>query len=233
LPLLAAIGQTLELFDPVRPVEEKITALDEPFVSNNWGYSIRPPMWWKVQFTRDRNEVVVGQSDYFRAGMLEPQVRFLAETESEPAEACAKARLERLEDQLKKDKADYRVLRQGPAKMAKLEGYEFLVRRDRAVATTQPATPLPPLIFARRTVCSGGISYSLQLLYQTEKVEDVVEAMEAIAAGVELFPPTTTAPTTTAPGVVPTPSTAPAPPIAPATRPTTAPGGVIVPKYAK
>lgn len=240
LPILGAIGNTIELFDPVRPIAQKITSLGEPMVSRKWGYSVRPPRWWKARMSRQRDTVEMVQVDYL-PNARPPQASLQVKAEAASAEASAKTALNLLRESLKEQKVEFQVVREGPVRMAGRQGYEFLVRRDAARGDSEKEKPKVTLFIGQRTVCSSGNSYSLVAYYLTDKVEQVTAAIDTIAAGLELMTPVTTAPAaepaTALPGLPPLPGTAPSPaapsglPARPGSGPSSAPSGVIVPKY--
>lgn len=237
LQLLGTVGNTLELSDPVRPISQKITALGRPIVSHKWGYSVRPPEWWKARTSPELDVVVMEQTDYLPRPRP-PTLRLQVKPEAGSPETCAKASLKGLEEELTKQKADYKVVQQGPARMGGLEGHQFLVRQDIVVARGEDEKIEYTMLIAQRTVCASGNSYSLVAHYLTDRPEDVTGAMDAVAAGIEMTEPTTTAPTT-APAALPPslPPVAPMPeptrvrPLVPATAPTTRPARVVVPRY--
>ncbi len=235
LPVLAAVGESLELSDPVRPLSQKIDTLGGTIVSKRWGYTIRLPQWWKGRLSRDRDQVVMDQTDYLRGGVPMPQVKLVVLPEPGTAEVCAKTALRALRETMGGRKMEFETVREGPARMADRDGYEFVVQQILPPVTTQPAAAPEPVVVAHRTVCVGGISYSLEAIGQTDKLDQVTSVLEAIAGGVTLSAPQTimpaTAPSATAPAVLPPPAPPALPSIPPSTAPTTGPRGLVVPKY--
>jgi len=235
LPVLAAVGESLELSDPVRPLSQKIDSLGGTIVSKRWGYTIDLPQWWKGRLSRDRDQVVMDQTDYLRGGVPMPQAKLVVFPEPGTAEVCAKTALRALQQTMRERKMEFETVREGPARMADRDGYEFVVQQIVPPATTQQAAAPEPVVVAQRTVCVGGISYSLQVIGQTDKLDQVTSVLEAIAAGVVLSAPQTTmpatAPSATAPDVLPPVAPPALPSILPSTAPTTGPRGMVVPKY--
>ncbi len=247
LPLLGAIGGSIELLPPVRPMAQKVAQLGEPFVSQRWGYSLRPPQWWKLSASRDRDVVQMMQMDYL-PDPKPPQFLLQVKPEAAAAEACAKTALKGLQDKVKQQEgSDFQVVREGAARMGGREGYEFLVRNVVALPGKAAEKTTMTMYMGQRTVCAYGNSYSLVAYYLTEKPEQLSDAMDAIAAGLELSPPVATAPSTAPAGegpagspapqpnpqptLEPTPSPLPAePPLLPGVGPSSAPGGIVVPE---
>lgn len=78
LPVLMAVMKTIELFDPVSPLAEPLEPLYEPIVSEKWGYSIRPPTWWKVSMSPQEDAIKIFQLDYTFAVRVHPELHFAA-----------------------------------------------------------------------------------------------------------------------------------------------------------
>jgi hypothetical protein len=200
-PVLGAVANTIELFDPVRPASQKVNELAPPLVARHLGYSFRPPLWWKVRQRMGGTAVSMFQWDYLK-NEPGPQGALRVAQETVSAAEWGQKALEQHIANLKRDNVEHRVLRQGPAKMGGQDGYEFVVRHKDARGGKDE------IVYAERVACANGMQYTLRMYYPGGKEELVVAAAETTAAGMELFPPE-----------MPTTATAPAAP--PATLPST------------
>ncbi len=239
LPVLIAVAESIRLSDPVRPRTQKVTALGPPVASRRFGYTIRPPAWWKVeqQILGTSAGVAMYQTDYV-ANMPMPVASLIVAPERRAAKDCAQQVLESMGQDARKAGDKLKVLAQGPARMGGLEGYEWAVRISPPVATATD----PPQTLARRTVCAHGLSYTLLVMCDTDEAEPATGTLRLVAGGLQLARPEESllqalakAGSTTTSGPAPTtraaPPTRPAPASGPASRP--AQGNYIVPDYLK
>jgi len=227
LPVLMAVAGTIELFDPVSPVSLKVDETGLPIVSQGFGYSLRPPLWWKAVQRPPGSAVKLFQYDYLRGEPL-PEGGLRLEPETASAEECGRRTLQQHVARLKEYKHTYEIVREGRTRMGGQDAYEFVLSHRPPDKAEEEA-----IIFAERTACANGIRYSLSLYYPGGKKEIVIAALEKLAGEMELFSPqvaaTGTAPAA-APVAPPLPSgTAPAP-LLPSTAPaallpSTIPGG--------
>jgi len=203
LAILGAVLKTIKLPPPVRPRDARITLAEEPIVSRKYQYSIRPPMWWKIDVTQDRNQVQMVQMDYLVGGTGTPRVSLIVEPETAGAKDCVTKAKDALLREMAKYKIDSKILLEGPARMGGLDGYEFYVRHP----VEGPGKKKVQVVLARRTVCANGRSYTLLALCETDQADPAAAVMNAVAAGFKVLGP----------------ATASAPATGPASRPATAP----------
>ena len=189
LPILGAVARSIRLFDPIRPIAEPIRLEEQAIEVPRLGYALRPPQQWKLRFSRAMDEVDLFQTDYLSLGLAMPQASVLVKPTTGSAEDVVIESLAKLEDNLKKQVIEYRLLRKGPLKsaMAGRDGYEFFLHRKLPFREGK----VMPVVIARRTICARGRAYTLFLMYPAERVEPVRRALDALAAGFKLISPAT------------------------------------------
>ena len=232
LPVLMAVMKTIELSDPISPLAEKMEALGDPIVSKRWGYSVRPPMWWKVSAARGLEKVTISQADYTFSGRIHPELHFEAgDAQGQSAEQVAEVTIRKIAADITTAGFKYELLSRQAAKLAGIDGQEFVIRSVATPPVGKEELSPRTLILAQRVICHAGNTYTLACQAETEDVKVVSRILEAAAAGVELTAATTRPAPTTGPAVRAVPTTVPAavtPSTAPAIRlvPTTAPATV-------
>jgi len=198
LPTFGKLVESVLLTAIHRPAKAPIGALGPAIRDSQRGYSFRPPLRWFAIVT-DAG-VVAGQSDYLRGGLTLPRVQVAVEnvTERGTSEACAKRWLKQARLLAESRGLEASVLCEGPAKLAGLEAYEFLLvqsAKSKAAATrpsaSQPAGFEEPVIIAQRTVCTGGEgprkSYSLVLLFPGADQKAAAAMLGRLAEGFALL----------------------------------------------
>ncbi len=234
LPTLGAVIKSIELTSVRHPDVSAGAEPGEAIRNFKLGYSIRQPRRWYAVKSDVGTEM--GQVDYLLGGVPMPSVQLLARgvpAGAATSEACAKKCLSVARSVAVERKQTCEVISEGPAKLAGLPAYQFVL-----IHSSKPRPPLPggtksleSVVIVQRTVCvagSGGKSPKAYMLTLTARGEDAKAAealLAAIAGGFSLTGPATqpaTAPTTqpaTAPTTKPTTRPAARPPAtAPATR---------------
>lgn len=230
LPALMAVMKTIELFDPVSPLAEPLDPLYEPIVSEKWGYSLRPPTWWKVSMSLQEEAIKIFQLDYTFAVKVHPELHFAAiDAPGRSVAQCTDEAISRIGADLTKKRATYKLLSRQVAKLAGIDGEEFVIRYSEAPSPGRPDVTPGTLLVTQRVICHAGKSYSLTCHAEMDDVKVASRILDAVSVGMKLTTPSTRPAATSAPALAPvTPSTAPAiriVPPAPAP-PTTAPATV-------
>jgi len=234
LPTLGAVIRSIELTSVRHPDLSAAAVLGEPIHDFELGCSIRQPRGWYA----DQSDVgtEMGQVDYLLGGVPMPSVQLLARAVAGAAatsEACAKKCLSVARTVAVERKQTCEVISEGPASLAGLPAYQFVLVHSSKGRPPLPASKTSPrsVAIVQRTVCaagSGGKPAKAYMLTLTARGEDAKAAealLGAIAKGFSLTGPAsqpTTAPATrpaTQPTTKPTTRRAVKPPAtAPATR---------------
>ena len=224
LPTLGAVIKSIELTSVRHPDISAAAEPGEAIRDFELGYSIRQPRRWYAVKSDVGTEM--GQVDYLLGGVPMPSAQLLARSVpggTATSEACAKKCLSIARSVAVERKQTCEVISEGPAKLAGLPAYQFVL-----IHSSKPRPPLPggtksleSVVIVQRTVCvagSGGKSPRAYMLTLTARGEDAKAAealLAAISDGFSLTGPATqpaTAPTTkptTRPAARP-PATAPA-----------------------
>ena len=232
LPVLMAVMKTIELSDPVSPLAKPLEPLDEPIVSEKWGFSIRPPTWWwrSVSMLSGVETLRISQLDYTFTAMMAPELRVEAiDAKGRSVSQCADEAISKVGAELKTKGVTYTVLSRQAAKLAGIDGEEFVIRAVVPAPANRPDLSAWTLHITHRVICHAGKSYSLACWAQTDDLKVEQRILDAVSAGIKLTAPTTRPAATSAPTTAPvTPSTAPAIRIVPPAPvpPTTAPATV-------
>lgn len=140
-----AVIRTIFLTAVRRPIDLPVD-FDGPYLRNfPQGYAARLPVGW-IGGQNDLG-VYMAQTDYVLGGVPCPSVQVVSNLvdPAMTAEACGQKALE----QMQKNGAKVDILSKGPAKLAKRDGFQFVIRKAAAPATqpsqTQPAEPATTL----------------------------------------------------------------------------------------
>jgi hypothetical protein len=231
LPILGEMVKTVALTNPQHPAPLPVKTLAAPVKDHRRGFSVRPPAGWYC--APSALGLQFGQADYLLGGTVVPVVNamVLPVEAGETAAGCAKKTAETAKATAAEHGMVVKVLAEGPAKLGKLDGYQFILRQsvaptpttapDKGKAKPNPKPPAaPPVLIVQRTACvfpkvktpattqpADGKNYSLVLITQGVEAKVASAMMDKIAAGFALLPP----------------PKAPVPATKPTTKPTTKP----------
>ncbi|MGB2820681.1 MAG: hypothetical protein WBF17_06840 [Phycisphaerae bacterium] len=224
LPTLGAVIKSVELTSVRHPDVSAPLEPGEPVQDFELGYSIRQPRRWYAVKSAIGTEM--GQVDYLLGGEPMPSARLLVRPvsgEGTTSEAVAKQCLNVARTVAVKRKQTCDVTSEGPASLAGLPAWQFVLLHS---SKKQPALPggtnsPESVAIVQRTVCVAAgegkpsKAYMLTLTARGEDAKAAEALMTALAGGFSLIGPATqpaTAPTTkptTRPAAKP-PATAPA-----------------------
>jgi len=205
LPTFGKLVESVSLTVMRRPAEAPIGSFGAAIRDSRRGYSLRPPLRWFAVVTEAG--VTAAQSDYLRGGLTLPKVQVAVEKADARAtsKTWAKRWLKKARLVAEKSGLETKVLAEGPAGLAGLEAYEFLLIQSpkskpaaTAPSASQPAWREEPLIIAQRTVCTGEGSarkgYLLVLLFPGADQKAAAGMLQKLAEGFTLLKPPATQP---------------------------------------
>ncbi len=187
------IASHLQLTDVVHPGEQPVGELTIPIESRANGYSIKIPDTWKFQLNRERSQVQMYQMDFLMGGQATPNMTFTTKPEISPPEVAAKVVLRNVEDSMTKANIEHQVVREGPVKMAGLDGYEFLLKQS---IGSRESDAVRTTMLMVRLVCNNGRSYAFVLGNEGADADWMTAAMDKVASSLEVTAPVTSMPTT-------------------------------------
>ncbi len=191
MPTLATMARSLALIDFRSPLDLPVDKAQASVIRDeNRLYSLKLPAGWAGQF--GNATFVMGQIDFVRGGVVLPRTAVLVTTV--PADATAKSLFDKAYGQ---GKLGGQVLSHGPAKMSGVEGYQFVVRRSLAAATSAPAGAAESTgqsLEIGRLICvpnaeGKNTMYALVMVCGDATPQQGQAAMDAIADGFEVQAP--------------------------------------------
>jgi len=176
LPILGEMVKTVALTSPRHPALLPVKTLAAPVKDHKRGFAVRPPAGWFCSPTV--LGLQMGQADYLLGGGVVPLVNamVLPVEAGQTSDVCAKKAVETAKATAAEHGMVVKVLGEGPAKLGKLDGYQFILRQSAApTPTTAPATApdkgkphgphgakpkaepappaAPPVLIVQRTAC--------------------------------------------------------------------------------
>ena len=202
--VLEAVAATV-LFQPIEPPSLTDCGQEgEPVTMHELGFSIRPPSQWFAAAMP--TGVQMGQVDYTLGGEVMPgaQVTVAPLQPGDDASQCASCAVDIVRRIAESADVDVEVVSQGPAVMADVEGYQFVVRqRPHVDQDDSPASddgapqdgPDDGVVIVQRVICvaapedqGGARSYSLTLVCHGSRTGPAEALMDSLAEGFELTP---------------------------------------------
>lgn len=190
LPILAAIAKTIVLSEVTSPSVATIDTRGAMIEDRQYGFSVMLPWGWSGRPTDKGFEM--GQTDFARGSCISPKVDVLVQTV--PAAQTPKTLIEAAIE-LKAPKGMTRkVLSQGPAKLAGLEGYQVVGTQSPEDGSTGPSSTL----VCRMTCVDHGdghkLMYALVVNCRDAQANDAEALADKIAAAVQIPKPSQPSP---------------------------------------
>lgn len=197
LPTLSSVARSVSFVDPKRPAELTPSATLNEIKLPEFGLAIGQPQGWAGQSTARGYRMAA--TDFLSGGSAGAQAEAI--TVAVPATSDSKTFGEKVIQDRVKEGQRITVLSQGAARLAGLEGHEFLLRRgvstaaagQAASASSAPAEPAEVLEMAR-LVCvpaAEGKKTVVALVVRRQDMDEQAlrQSMDVLAGGLRLLKP--------------------------------------------
>jgi hypothetical protein len=186
LPAVAAVARSAEWIDFRQPIDLPLSKDSHPVNDPRWGYSIRQPIGWAGAFSE--SGFAMGQFDCVLGGAVTPRVEVIcadvdaAETPKSIGEKAIETKVE--------EGYTMTVLSQGPAKLAGLDGYQFILKKEAPPAGAGQSPVVS--IEVGRLICVAGKGEQQRMLALVARCQGATPkqaqaALDAVASSFALL----------------------------------------------